>query len=165
MDRVNVYTYTTVRGPRTKSGTSAYVLEYPTQKGPVTLSKIERVDQVTENAAHLKVVLAAMDRLTRGCEVKIFTDSQYVKSGAERWIQGWEATGWVTARSRPVANADEWKKFAELLGRHLISVEVGVHHPYRDWMQRETDQMEKERRICMKDSGNLTVQQRSTKRQ
>lgn len=146
MDRVNVYTYTTVRGPGTRSGSYTWLLEYITEKGPATLTKSGELDKATEHQADLIVLIEALARIRRACEVTIFTDSLYLKSGAEKWLKKWKAEGWITARGKPVANREEWEKAAELLGRHLVMFQPEWQHAYRGWLRRETEKMEKERR-------------------
>ena len=165
MDKVNVYIYTTVRGPGTKSGSYTYLLEYITDRGPATLTKQGELEQVTENQANLQVLTEALQRLKKQCEVTIWTESRYLQQGAEHWIHEWQQSGWMTARKKPVANREEWEKVAELLGRHETSFRVEQDHSYRNWIQTETEKKEKERRKCLIDSENLTVQQKSTKQQ
>lgn len=165
MDKVNIYIYTTVKGPGTKSGTYTYLLECITEKGPATLTKQGTLENVTENQANLQVLIEALERMTKKCQLTVFTDSRYLQQGAETWINDWRQSGWMTARKKPVANREEWEKAADLLGRHETSFQVEVNHSYRNWIQTETEKKEKERRRCLKDSENLTQQQKSTKQQ
>lgn len=160
MDRVNLYIYTTVKGPGTKSGTYTYLLEYITEKGPATLTKQGTLEDATENQAHLRTLRKALERLRKPCEIVIYTDSRYLKQGAEVWMKGWINTGWINARRKPVANREEWEPVAELLEKHLATFRVGIDHSYRNWIQTETEKIEKERRKCLKDSENLTAQRK-----
>ena len=160
VDRVNLYTYTTIRGPGIRSGSYTYLLEYVTEKGPATLTKQGELEQVTENQAHLKIIIEALKRIKKSCEVMVYTDSRYLQQGAEHWLKDWKAAGWMTARGKPVANRKEWEKAAGLLERHLISFQVGGHHSYRSWIQVETEKKEKERKKCLRDLENLTAQRK-----
>ena len=47
--------------------------------------------------------------------VKIFTDSTYVKEGITVWINSWEKNNWKTAGKKSVKNIDLWKKLKELI--------------------------------------------------
>ena len=165
MDKVNIYIYTTIKGPGTKSGSYTYLLEYITDRGPATLTKQGELERVTENQANLQVLIKALQRLKKQCEVTIWTESRYLQQGAEHWIHDWQQSGWMTARKKPVANREEWEKTAKLLGRHETSFRVEQDHSYRNWIQTETEKKEKERRKCLTDSENLTRQQKSTKQQ
>lgn len=155
MDQINLYIYTTVKGPGTKSGCYTYLLEYITEKGPVTLTKQGELEEVTENQANLRVMNKAMERLKKPCEVMVYTENRYIQKGAESWLTGWKEAGWMTARKKPVANREEWEKTAEILGRNLVRFCVGEPHSYRNWMIAETEKMEKERRKCLTNSENL----------
>lgn len=157
MERVNIYTYTTIKGPGTKSGTYTYILEYITKKGPATLTMQGELEEVTEHQAHLKMLTEAAGRLKKPCEIVLYTDSAYIQRGIDSWMENWISAGWVNARGKPVANMDEWKRVAELLEHHTITFETGTKHSYSSWLQMETEKKEKERRKCLKDSENLTA--------
>ncbi len=43
-------------------------------------------------------------------DVKIFTDSVYVKEGITVWVNNWEKNNWKTADKKNVKNVDLWKK-------------------------------------------------------
>ena len=47
-------------------------------------------------------------------EVKIYTDSNYLKDGITVWINSWEKNNWKTADKKNVKNVDLWKKLKEL---------------------------------------------------
>ncbi len=47
-------------------------------------------------------------------EIKIFTDSLYLKEGITVWIKNWEKNNWKTADKKNVKNVDLWKKIIEL---------------------------------------------------
>jgi len=47
-------------------------------------------------------------------QIKIYTDSNYVKEGITVWIEGWEKNNWKTSDKKNVKNIDLWKKLKEL---------------------------------------------------
>ena len=47
--------------------------------------------------------------------IKIFTDSTYVKEGITVWINNWEKNNWKTSDKKNVKNVDLWKKLKELV--------------------------------------------------
>lgn len=162
MFQVNLYEYTTVKGPGKKSGSFAYVLEYNTAKGPATLSKIGTLEQVTENQAELKIIIEAIKKVTKQSEITIFTDCSYLKRGTEEWLPGWISAGWKNARGKPVANMEEWKEIAEMLGTHTILFKINEKHSYSAWLKSESEKREQERKSCTTNLENLTQQKRST---
>lgn len=144
MDKVNIYMYTTIKGPGAREGSYTYILEYITGKGPVTLTKQDSIT-ATENRAHLLILIKALERLKHPCELEIYTDSEYIRSGAVKWLKDWERRGWVTKKDRPVANKEEWQQASELLSHHLVTF-CKEKHFYSGWIKTDTERKEKERR-------------------
>tara|TARA_B100000427_G_C15403295_1_gene548667 strand:- start:488 stop:934 length:447 start_codon:yes stop_codon:yes gene_type:complete len=54
-------------------------------------------------------------------QVKVFTDSIYLKDGITVWINKWEKNNWKTADKKNVKNIDLWKKLQDLV--KIIPVE------------------------------------------
>ena len=48
-------------------------------------------------------------------EIKIYTDSNYLKEGITNWIKVWEKNNWKTADKKNVKNVDLWKKLKDLV--------------------------------------------------
>lgn len=76
--------------------------------------------QTTNNRMELTAVIRALESLKRPCEIELYTDSQYVKQGIERWIHGWKRNGWLTSDRKPVKNAELWRELEEAAARHRI---------------------------------------------
>ncbi len=47
-------------------------------------------------------------------EIKIYTDSTYLKDGITIWINKWEKNNWKTSDKKNVKNVDLWKKLKDL---------------------------------------------------
>ena len=47
-------------------------------------------------------------------EIKIYTDSIYLKEGITNWIKIWEKNNWKTSDKKNVKNVDLWKRLKEL---------------------------------------------------
>ena len=53
-------------------------------------------------------------------QIKIYTDSMYVKDGITIWIKNWEINNWKTADKKNVKNVDLWKKLKDLVkAKHI----------------------------------------------
>jgi ribonuclease HI len=76
--------------------------------------------QTTNNRMELTAVIRALESLTRGCAVEIYTDSQYVKNGIQTWIHNWKRNGWKTSDRKAVKNAELWRELDLLATRHRI---------------------------------------------
>lgn len=76
--------------------------------------------ETTNNQMELYAAIAALAALKRPCNVRLFTDSQYVQKGASLWLRGWVAQGWVNSFGKPVANREFWEYLVEVAAPHTI---------------------------------------------
>jgi ribonuclease HI len=74
----------------------------------------------TNNRMEMSGAIAALEALTRPCEVVITTDSQYLVKGMTEWMSGWLKRGWVNSKKEPVLNRDLWEKLVALSKIHKI---------------------------------------------
>jgi ribonuclease HI len=80
----------------------------------------------TNNRMELRAVIAALQALKRPVDVRLYTDSQYVRRGVLEWLPQWKARGWKTADKKPVKNQDLWE---------LLDVEVAKHRIDWHWVK------------------------------
>jgi len=73
----------------------------------------------TNNRMELMAVIAGLEALKKeGCDVTIYTDSQYIANSVEKgWVFEWEKKRFAKKK-----NADLWKKFLELYRRHNVKI-------------------------------------------
>ena len=76
----------------------------------------------TNNRMELMAAIAALESLTRPCEVVLFTDSQYVRQGSTEWMPGWLKKDFRRGKNA-VKNVDLWKALYELTQLHDMSYE------------------------------------------
>tara|TARA_B100000927_G_scaffold280369_1_gene264838 strand:- start:618 stop:1043 length:426 start_codon:yes stop_codon:yes gene_type:complete len=62
----------------------------------------------TNNRMELLAPINALKKIKPGSEIKIFTDSQYVKNGITNWIKLWLSNNWKTSKKEDVKNKDLW---------------------------------------------------------
>ncbi len=74
----------------------------------------------TNNRRELMAAISGLEVLTEGCEVTLFTDSQYVRQGILEWMPNWVRRGWKTAAGDPVKNRDLWERLHAAIQRHRI---------------------------------------------
>jgi ribonuclease HI len=74
----------------------------------------------TNNRMELTAAIRALEALTERCEVDLYTDSTYVRSGITEWLPRWKARGWRTANRKPVKNQDLWQELAEVVTLHEV---------------------------------------------
>ena len=102
----------------------------------------------TNNRMELTAIIQGLAALKRPCAVVIYTDSQYVKNGMEKWIHGWKKNGWKTASKQPVKNEDLWRQLDQLAAQHQIQWQ---------WVRGHTGHAENERADALANQGVASV--------
>jgi ribonuclease HI len=77
-------------------------------------------NHTTNNRMELQAVISALQALKRPVEVRLYTDSQYVRKGVLEWLEQWKARGWKTADKKPVKNQDLWEVLDREVAKHRI---------------------------------------------
>mgnify|MGYP001324562542 FL=1 len=69
----------------------------------------------TNNQMEMTAILKALEECSKRDiqEVRIFTDSNYVKNGINVWIINWKKNGWRTSTGTPVKNKELWMAIDE----------------------------------------------------
>ena len=115
MGRVVIHTDGACRGNPGPGGWAALLRSGSSEK---VLSGAE--PETTNNRMELTAAIAALEALKRSCQVQLTTDSEYVRQGVTRWINGWKRNGWRTSQKKPVKNKDLWERLDGALGDHEI---------------------------------------------
>lgn len=71
----------------------------------------------TNNRMELTAAIEALKWLKEPSEVRIYTDSQYLKNGASSWLKVWQRRAWRSGR-KPVLNQDLWQEILRLKAYH-----------------------------------------------
>ena len=74
----------------------------------------------TNNRMEMLAAITALESLKHSCEVRLYTDSQYVLKGMTEWLSGWKARGWKTADRKPVKNVDLWQRLEQASAAHRV---------------------------------------------
>ena len=68
----------------------------------------------TNNRMELMAPINALKSINSDEEIKIYTDSQYVKLGITEWINSWVKNNWKTSKKEEVKNKDLWTELHNL---------------------------------------------------
>ena len=68
----------------------------------------------TNNRMELLATINALKQIESNIQIKIYTDSQYVKLGITEWINTWIKNNWQTSKKEDVKNKDLWLKLYNL---------------------------------------------------
>jgi ribonuclease HI len=112
---VEIYTDGACRGNPGPGGWAAVLSADGREK---EISGAERL--TTNNRMELQAVIEALQALKRPLDVRLYTDSQYVRRGILEWLPQWKARGWKTADRKPVKNQDLWQQLEQAAARHRI---------------------------------------------
>lgn len=134
---VNIYIFQSIKGPGTKPGAYTYILETDKDGNIVTLTDSGKLEPMTEKKAELVVLLKALKRLRKKCEVHVFGVSMAMKIGFEVWIDRWIEAEWKNAKGKEVANKEEWQQLLEFKNTYEITLSEFSGHSYMNWMQQE----------------------------
>jgi ribonuclease HI len=115
MGLIEIYTDGACRGNPGPGGWGA-LLSYGEHQKELSGAEV----LTTNNRMELTAVIRALEALKRPSEVRIFTDSEYVRRGITEWVKSWKARGWKTADRKPVKNQDLWEQLDELASGHKI---------------------------------------------
>lgn len=74
----------------------------------------------TNNRMELTAAIHALEALKRPSRVVLHTDSEYVRNGISRWINGWVRNNWRNAARDPVANMELWQRLLAAAKPHQV---------------------------------------------
>ena len=77
--------------------------------------------ETTNNRMELMAAIVGLETLKKASNVRLTTDSQYVKQGIELWVPRWQANGWRTAERKPVKNQDLWQRLSAAVKVHQVT--------------------------------------------
>lgn len=127
---IDIYTDGACRGNPGPGGWGVLLRVNDTEK---TLKGAE--EHTTNNRMELTAAIMGLQALTRPCEVKLYTDSQYVRQGMTEWLPGWKRRGWRNAKNEPVKNVDLWQQLDAVAATHDVKwfwVKGHSGHPDND---------------------------------
>ena len=75
----------------------------------------------TNNRMELQAAIGALAVLKHACDIELFTDSVYLKTGISEWLPNWKQRGWITVQKKPVKNEDLWRQLDSLASQHKIT--------------------------------------------
>lgn len=78
--------------------------------------------ETTVNAMELTAVIEGLAALKQSRQtVEVFTDSNYVVKGVNKWLSDWKARGWRSAKGREIANLTLWQRLDALMRQHHVN--------------------------------------------
>ena len=116
---ITIYTDGACSGNPGKGGWGAVILE----RGFDSIFLNGGDDDTTNNRMELVAAINALSYFKDTKEIKLITDSKYVKDGIQSWILNWKKNGWKTAAKKPVKNKELWIELDDMISKHKITWE------------------------------------------
>lgn len=63
----------------------------------------------TNNRMELTAAISALEMLDDREDATVYSDSQYLVNGINKWVKTWQKNNWVTSDKKRVQNADLWE--------------------------------------------------------
>ena len=131
---VKIFTDGSARGNPDGPGGYGTILQYVDGKGTLhERTYSQGYEKTTNNRMELMAVISAVERLKEPCDIKIYTDSQYVANAfLKGWIWNWKKNGWKKSDKKPVLNPELWERLLKALSKHeyeFIWVKGHAGHP------------------------------------
>ena len=114
--KINIYTDGACVGNPGPGGWASIIIKENIKKelfGGENLTTNNRME-ITAAIRGLEYCLSEEGEQPSLKEIKIYTDSIYLKEGITVWIEKWEKNNWKTSDKKNVKNIDLWKKLKEL---------------------------------------------------
>ena len=68
-------------------------------------------------------MIFALEALKEPCEVKLYSDSQYVCNALSLgWAKKWQSQGWMRNKKEPALNPELWERLLSLCDTHKVEV-------------------------------------------
>lgn len=138
MFEVNIYLETSLKGPGTRPGWYAAVVEYQTKhSGTKTREVFKHNEAITYHKSALLAFIESLKILNKECNLTIYTDSIYLSSSFTNHLEKWEENGYKNARGEDIKNQTEWQQISKLGKKHNVTFVRIKRHPYSLWMMEE----------------------------
>lgn len=115
MKKVKIYTDGACSGNPGPGGWAAIIIYNGVEK---TFSGGEI--HTTNNRMELLAAIKSLEALKEKCEVDLYTDSIYVKSGIFEWIKNWKKNNWKNSKKQEIKNIDLWQTLDQITELHDI---------------------------------------------
>ena len=142
IEKITIYTDGSCEPNPGPGGWAAIILD---SKEQTILQGHEKMS--TNNRMELTAAMEALRAIDPSRAVILYTDSQYLKNGVEKWLKDWKARNWKR-KGGPLLNVDLWKRIAEVIDRRKITwrwVKGHNGNPYNERVDRLARQMMKSR--------------------
>lgn len=119
---VKIFTDGSARGNPDGPGGYGTILQYVDPGGRLHEREYSQgYVRTTNNRMELMAAIVGLEALNRPCEVKLYSDSQYLINAFNRhWIESWQKKGWKRGKNELVKNIDLWQRLLAAKAPHRV---------------------------------------------
>ena len=109
---IKIYTDGSCLGNPGAGGWAAVIFDEQNQREEI----YGGAEHTTNNRMELTAAIRALEKISSGKRVELFTDSSYLKNAVMNgWLANWKANDWADALRRGILNLDLWQELDDLL--------------------------------------------------
>jgi ribonuclease HI len=112
---IEIFTDGACKGNPGPGGWAALIRD---ESGERVLNGAEPV--TTNNRMEVMAAIEALRSIGGPSQIRLTTDSEYLRQGITSWMKRWKLNGWRTAAKQPVKNKDLWVLLDSLVAAHRI---------------------------------------------
>lgn len=145
MDKVNIVTVTTCKGPGKQEAVGMWLIEYINEKGTQTKQDFLYRESITANELTLQLMANAVYLISKTDiefeNVSVYMDCSNIASAfMNKWIDKWVENDWKKANGDEIANSTVWQQLYRIMdscSKQFIVTDYRSR--YTDWMNHEAE--------------------------
>ena len=115
---IKVYTDGSCLGNPGAGGWAAVIVDEQNQREEIFGGE----EHTTNNRMELTAAIRALEKISAGANVELFTDSSYMKNAfTNGWLAKWKRNGWKNSDRKTVLNKDLWLVLDELFSTRAVN--------------------------------------------
>lgn len=136
--QVEIYTETTIKGPRTiTTGKYAAAVVCQTTKGPAVKGVAKRDEWTTFHRSSLLAILAGLELLTKSCRVKVYTPDAFLVNMIRNGnLEKWKREEWRRPQDKELKNKGLWQQLEEQMQKHTVTFVYTKVNPYSETLKK-----------------------------
>ena len=109
-----------------------YVLECKIRGEPITREGFGETTG-TRNGATMQATAEALSRLTKPCEVTIYTQNTFIKNMYGVCLKDWAEKDFCNSQGKEIANRELWERIWNESKQHDIKI-ISGKHGFSEWL-------------------------------
>lgn len=157
MDRVNITTITTAKGPAQQEMVGMFLIEQIHNGIPITKEGYLYREKISRTEITVQLLVNAVYIISKANiefdSVEMYIDEDIVsRAFINQWIDSWKENEWKNAKGKAIKNAETWQQLSELLSKASKRF-IFVDHKsqYTGWMEMQAEKkLQYERKLKQK---------------